>query len=282
MKKLIICGLILYSSASYGKGDTLNCAITAGANISDGNLKNHSYNFAGDLRRIKGKMDWAINPTYKYLISYPYPITTTSTPSKQNEFYMSSHISHRFSQDWKIMLFSEIEHSQLRKENLRYNIGIGPSWKLINTHSISPKTKEERSVLFEISDVVMIDYYESMILYNTLPQRDNLSLRTSLRIKFLCKRGIATFSSIQLFQPSIVTWTKNTNEDIGWADNTNFRSINSLDFRIIGNLCVGVSLDYIYQSYLNYVAKDPAVKQTGIYLSPEDVSFCFYIKYKSK
>jgi len=282
MRKLIICGLILYSSTSYGFGDTLICSIQGGAQLSDGNIKNHSYNVSAEAKGIHKKKDWSIAPSYRYMISYPYPITPTSTPSKQNEFYMVSHISHRFDDKWKVMLFSEIEHSQLRKINLRYNLGIGPSYKLINSKITNSTSGINKTIMLELSDVIMPDYYESLVIANSIPKKDNLSLRTSLRLKFVFTSGSTTITSSQTFQPSLKTWTRNPNEDVGWADNTNFRSLNSADVRIIGGLCFGVSVDYIYQSYLNYIAKDPEVIQSGIYLSPQDISICLYLKYRSK
>ena len=272
MKKLIICGLLLYSSNSYGKGDTLMYSASIGAQYSDGNIKSHSFNAFGELKGLRKKNDWSIAPSYKYLISYPYPILPTSTPSKQNEFYMASHISYRFNSPWKIMVFSEVEHSQLRKINIRYNLGIGPAYKLIQTGN----TK------LEISDVMMLDDYESMVIKNALPEKNNLSLRTSLRLKFIYTNEGVTISSIQTLQPSLVTWTKDPNASVGWADNTNFRSINSIEVRVIAGFCFGLSVDYVYQSYLNYISKDPIVEKSGIYLSPQDISIVFYLKYKSK
>lgn len=277
MKNLILFVLLFIPILSYGKGDTtltksdtLSYFISAGGQIAEGNIKNHSFAFSGELKGITGRKDWSIAPSYKYLVSYPYPITPTSTPSKQNEFYTASNIAHRFDAAWKLVLFSEVEHSQLRKINVRANIGVGPGYKFIHT----------KSTTFEVSNVVMVDYFQSMELKNSIPEKNNKSLRTSLRVKFAYKSEHFVFSSIQIIQPSLVTWTDDPNEFISWSDNTNFRSLNSFDIKAYKNLFFGVSVDYIYQSYLGYIASRPNFVASGIYLSPRDVTLLFNIKYR--
>ena len=184
---------------------------------------------------------------------------------------MNSHLSHHVDSFWRILFFSELEHSQLRKIDIRFNLGIGPSYRLIKTDHI----------FLELSGVILPDLYRSMAITNSLPERNNFCIRTSLRAKFVAKYQNITFTTIQMFQPPIKTWT--SREDyaiVGWSDNTNFRSSNTIDIYILKGLSFGVSFDYIYQSYLSFIAKDPNVENTGIYLSPSDMTLAFYIKYR--
>ena len=270
MKKVFIASL-LFSHSLWGSQDSAKVEIQVGAQFSDGNIMNKTITGGLNIFKKHGKVDWGVNPTYKYMKAYPYPVTSTSTPSLQNEFYMSSHVSYRNDSSWKFLAFSEVEHSRLRRINVRVNTGLGITKKLIHAH---------QSVL-EISGVFLPDYFQTMRIKNTIPERDNLSLRISLRFKFVLKRDNFTISSVQLFQPAIYSVFYNSNtESVGWSDNLNFRSTNSIDFPISKKLSFGASFDWIYQSYLGYLAKDPEVQKTGIYLSPQDRFFSFYLKYK--
>jgi hypothetical protein len=262
---------LLISSTTFAQRDTINLDIQLGAQYSDGNIVNKSVTGAVNLRGRKSKTEWGLNPTYKYMEAYPYPVTSTSTPSRQNEFYMPSHISYRNDSSWKIILFSEVEHSQLRKVQIRLNLGAGVTKKFIRT----------KHVVWELSGVFLPDYFQTMKIKNTITERDNLSFRISVRSKLIIKTERFTVNSIQALQPAIYSIFYNSpDQGIGWSDNLNFRSTNSIDFPVSKALSFGVAADFIYQSYLGYLSQDPGVLKTGIYLSPRDLSFSFYLKYK--
>ena len=78
-----------------------------------------------------------------------------------------SHSKHRL----KFIAFSEQERSFLRKIDLRYDVGAGLGYKIINNKKIS----------FEISGVILPES-------NTYTVKDDdiLSLRFSTRLKFVC------------------------------------------------------------------------------------------------
>ena len=251
--------------------DTLSLALTLGGQISDGNIKNTSINGALEVKGKKKRIDWNISPTYKYLNAYSYPITSASTPTRQNEFYMPSLFSYRVG-DWKIMVFSEYEHSQIRKIQDRIDIGIGPSKKMLTTKAVS----------WDLSGVFLPDFYRSMSIKNAIPQRDNLSLRISVRSKLVIKTLNFTLTSIQIFQPAVYSWFYNSNEPAPeWSNNINLRCTNTIDVPIRKGFSFGIEADLIYQSYLDYLAKDPSIIKSGIYLTPKDTYFSFYLKYKN-
>ena len=268
MKRIFLAIPLLLPFYSFGNNDTLKMSLLAGAQWSDGNIKNESVNGAFDLFFRKNRSDVGSNITYKYLNAYPYPITPTSTPSRQNEFYSNSHFTWRIDKIWKLMAFSELEHSQLRKIEERVNLGAGVSERLISNSG----TK------LDLSEALLPDFWRSMMIKNAMPQRDNISLRISMRIKWIQKIGDLTLSSIQMIQPAIYSWWFREFEP-RWQDNLIFRSTNSIEAPINSHLSMGLEGDLIYQSYLNAIAKDPGVIQSGIYLTPQDTYFSFILKY---
>ncbi len=270
MKKTLLSLALLAPLFSMGASDTLRYSINSGVNLSDGNLKVHSFSLGGELKGISNNRDWSINPSYQYLKTYSYPVTPTSKPVKQNEFYISSNLSYRIGDKWKIIIFSECEHSEIRKIQWRINMGLGPAYKFIRTQTTS----------FDISGVILPDYYLSIQTSGSPYKKDNVSMRLSVRSKFTWKKDPITINSVQIVQPSLRTWTSNQGEYIPWVDNFNIRSVNSMDVKVTGKINMGVQFDLIYQSYLGYLAKQPDFMGKGLYLSPYDYSFIFYIKYK--
>lgn len=270
MKKILLSLLSIVSVNAYADSDTLKYSINAGINLSDGNVKVHSFSLGGELKGISRKRDWSISPSYQYLETFSYPVTPTSKTVRQNEFYVSSSLSYFLGNNFKILIFSEEEHSEIRKIQWRANLGVGTAYKLIK----SPTTE------FHISGVILPDYYLSVQTSGSPYKKDNLSLRVSVRAKFTWKKDPVTINSIQIFQPSLRTWTDKPDEYVPWPDNFNFRSVNNMEVKVTGRISTGIQLNLVYQSYLGYIAKQPDFMAKGLYLSPYDYTFVFFIKYK--
>ena len=263
--------LLFFSLPAIGKQDSIKYSISLAAQFSDGNIKSNSLNGNGSLSGKINRIDWSLEPTYRYLYAYPYPITPISVPVKQDEFYMPSHISYRFKNDWKLIGFSEYEHSQLRKIQHRINLGIGVGKKIISS----------KKIIYELSGVVLPGFYQSMAIKNALPQRNNFSIRISIRSKFIFKADNFLVTSIFIFQPAVYSVYYDNNGPVpGWKDNINIRNTNSIEFPLFKNLFFGVEADWIYQSYLEFISDNLTKKD--FYISPRDLYFSFYIKYKNR
>lgn len=270
MKWMILPILAILPFKGFSSRDTLRGSVNVGINLSDGNLKVHNLSFGGELKGVSEHRDWSINPGYRYLETFSYPITPTSKPVRQNEFYISSNLSYRIGDRMKIIFFSEEEHSEIRRIQWRANIGVGPAYKFI----------KNATTVFDLSCVALPDYYLSIQSSGDPYKKDNLSMRLSVRAKFSWNKDPITINSVQVFQPSLRTWTEDPTEYVPWSDNINVRSINTMDIKVSGRINMGIQFDLIYQSYLGYIASQPAFIAKSLYLSPYDYNFTFFIKYK--
>lgn len=263
----IIClllGILAISLTSFAKTDSLFTSITLGGNYQQGNINNTTITSAGELSGYGRNHFWSILPTYKYLINDLSP--SNASVSKQNELYSVQNYTFRTNQIFKLMVFSEIEHSQIKRIDLRANLGFGAGLKILKTDRLE----------ILASEVMLPDYYKSLLIKLAHPQRDNLSLRMSTRLKIQYKldKNI-TFTSVNLFQPAIYTKTLNYDYNISTNQNTNFRSSNQIDFLIKGGLSMGISIDYLYQTYLQWIQENDKIN-----ISPSDFTAVFYLKYK--
>ena len=262
MKKLLFLFFILFSMKSFAANkDSIIYSTSITGQYLSGNINSSTIGFGGELSGYNKTHYWSVLPTYKYVINNLSPSNTSV--SKQNEFYSSQSYNYRTDKKLKMLLFSEIEHSQVRKIDIRANIGYGIGYRA------SGKNGE-----VSLSEVVLPDYYQSLQIKGSHIQRNNTSIRSSTRLKFVYKINSLTFTSIEMFQPSLYTFDY-SGKSIPNVDNLNFRSTNQFDFLIKGGLSFGLSIDYIYQTYLNYIDKS-----NNLNLSPSDLSLNFYLKFK--
>ena len=229
MYKFLLFSLIALKSFA---NDTLNykCNLMIGGNYTSGNYNNYNIssklNFYSNYRN--NYLD--ININHKYTEIGSIINNDVKYTLKENEKY--SNISYTYNQNfYKLICFNEIEQSYLRKTNLRINLGIGLGVKLIQNNNLH----------LEISEVLLpehVDYYTNNIF----------SLRYSTRLKFIYKKNLFDFSEILLFQPNIFN-----SENVQYTDNLNIRNSLNLDFVVFKNISIGISDEYIYQSYIHFL-----------------------------
>ena len=222
-------------------------------NYSFGNYNFYTIGSKSDIRYKIGNSIFELSTSYKYTKNGI--IKDVNLPSKdsfylkEKEFYnvvSYAHSKHRL----KFIAFSEQERSFLRKIDLRYDIGAGLGYKIIN----------DKKIYFEISGVILPESNTY-----TVKSDDILSLRFSTRLKFICEAKPFRFSNIILYQPSL--WnSKNVDNSL----NLNIRNTTTCDASIYKSISIGLSNDFVLQSYVHYIFPNKR---------SYDNTFTFYIKY---
>jgi len=265
MKKLFTLIFILFSLTAIAQTDSILLSLSGGGEFNSGNVNSSKLNFILELSGYKNNHTWSITPSYKYIENQISP--SNKSTSTQNEFYSVQNYTFQNQKPFKLMLFSELEHSEVKKIDLRANIGFGVGHKLYNKNGVD----------ISISEVILPNYYQNMVFTTPtskigIKNRNNTSIYASTRLKCVYKTGIFTFTSINMIQPSL--YTKDYDGTlIKTNDNINFRSNNTLDFLIKHGFSFGVAYNYDYQSYLNYINRI-----NNLSLSNSDAQFIFYLK----
>jgi Protein of unknown function, DUF481 len=272
MKTIFTFIFCLLSISSFAKSDSLSLNISIGGNYQHGNSNTSTISGSVNLLGFGSNHYWSFSPTWKYVVIDKSP--SVSASSYQNEFYSVQSYNWESQKRIKWLVFSEAEHSQLKKIDVRFNLGGGASCNLIKSKSVE--------VYF--SEAILPDIYQTIpIGVIGIKNRDNMSLRLSSRLKmtYKSKSGVS-FSTIEMFQPSV--WSNDfSGQEIMTKDNTNFRSTNQVDIPINKMISVGFTLDYTYQSYLEWINNqyiDKITKNKPSDLSPSDVTTTFYLKVK--
>ena len=214
-------------------------------NYTSGNYNNYTLGSKLDLRLNVKNSSFELASSIRYT---EYDPGNSSFQLKENEKYNVISYSHYWKK-LKLLCFSEQEKSYLRKVDNRYSIGVGIGYKFI----------ESKTTKFEISEVILpeqVNYINSA--YNIT------SLRYSTRIKFIYTENRFKFSTINLIQPSL--WNS---KDVDYTNNFNIRSSTTFDFAIIKELSIGLSNDFIIQTYVSKIF--PAKRSY-------DNSITFYLK----
>ncbi len=247
MKRILLFILLIPSLLS--AQDTISGAVAAGGQILAGNFRTYGFNASTDWNGRHLKHNWDIAPMFRY--------TNNSGVLREREFYSTESYFYRFSPNAKVLVFSEQEHSWLRKTLFRGNLGVGLSYKFIHSKLLT----------IEASEAILPDFYLSL----TIVKRDNFAIRPSTRLKIRIESYPLRFETINMVQPEILGWELSGHYAlIDQRDNINFRSITTLDIAIKKGFSVGGRLDFIYQTYPHLVATN---------IQPYDLSFVFYLKY---
>jgi hypothetical protein len=254
IKYFFIALFLFLNSLLFSQTDSSKLKIEASlaGNATVGNFGSQALILRNNLEWNFKKLELSWSP--KFQISQ---ISTNGVYKlREREIYSTFSLTGR-NKNWKLLFFNEIEHTYLRKIDLRTSLGLGFGKKLI-------KNKE---IELDISEVLLPEFTISQFG----KQYDNLALRSSTRLKFVWTKNIFKFSSITLFQPSLLTY-KNGGQFIEFKDNINLRNVNNIEINPMKWVSFGVGNEIIYQSYPNYV--DPLIK-------PIDWIFFFSIKYKN-
>ena len=264
MKKILTILLFLISLNCFSQKDsticnrdTLHFNILVGGQLTAGNFNNFGFSASSDLRKVHKRDFWSVSPSFR-ITMLKSSSTSKSYQKKELEFYSNQSYERKYDK-WKFILFSEIEHSYLRKVKFRTDIGIGGGYQFINN----------KRVLIDLTEVILPDFYISDTM-----SRDNFTLRSSTRLKFILRLDPVTISSINLFQPELCGWDFLNGHIINPADNINFRSTTTIDVMIKRGFSIGGKLDYIYQTYPHFISENSVVK-----ISPYDIVTSVYIKW---
>jgi hypothetical protein len=249
MKRLLLL-VLLFPSLHLFSQDTLSGSLSAGGQVLAGNFRMYTLNFATDIRGHRLRHDWDVSPMFRY--------TKNTGVLREREAYSTEAYFYRFAANVKFLVFSEQEHSWLRKTLFRANLGAGFSYKFVKT----------KVLLIEGSEAILPDFYLSL----TNDRRDYFAVRPSTRLKIRVEYYPLRFETVNMVQPEIVGWAMSGHYDIiDPRQNVNFRSITTLDVAIKKGFSIGTRLDFIYQTYPHLV--DATIR-------PYDLTFIFYVRYQ--
>lgn len=235
MKKILFVSLIFLSLSVFSN---INKSISLGTNLNFGNLNSFNLNLQSSLSQDSGKLDWNINPNFSF--------TMIKNDSKfqlyERETFLTTSISKKIN-NWKIMTFSDIENSYLRKIIFRFSGGFGVGYDIIQTDKLR----------FNISEVLMPEIY---ISENS--SKNITTIRPSTRFKLKWNSKV-NFESVTYFQPPL--WTSN---QIRFKDNINFRTLNTFDFPVFKYLSLGLQLNIHLFTLPNYFNPDIKISDTNL------------------
>ena len=249
MKKLIILIGIILMSINLQAQDTAKykADMSLGLNLSGGNNPFYGGNIKTGYSYEKGPWEFGVNPSF--LLNYASVDETTRLVRREG--YTTASLSRTLDQRWKILFFSEADHSYIRKINLRYSGGIGPGYKF-----------ESKKWELQLSEVLLTEGLSS----ENSAVINYFVLRASSRVKIGIKTKYGTLSSVTVVQPALYT-----NQGIGLNKHFILRSQNKIEVNVTKTTTVGFNYDANYQSY-------PAYLNTSV--KPFDWNTSFFLLFK--
>lgn len=247
MKRLLLY-IVCMMSVVTSYGQKMNTSVSLGGSYTGGNFNSYLLNSQISIGQDTTKLAWNIAPTFTYGKIY----RNNKWDINQRESYMVSSLSYR-RDSHRIIAFSEIENSYLRKIDFRGSIGLGYGYGWSNK-------KGNFKVL--VSEAIVPETYQSDIYVN----RNLNTLRLSTRIK-LEYSGKVKITSISLVQPSL--WN---DKSVSFENNINARFNNNLDVPINKNLLIGLQLNAFVSTFSTFVDSD---------VKPFDYNFVLLLKYKN-
>jgi hypothetical protein len=250
---LLILLFIFNSNIGISQSDSLNFKIdlNLGGNVNVGNFTTYNLIF-----RTDNEFRWKQNEiVFSPKFHYSEILTNGRLSLREREFYVNYGFTKR-SDKWRTILFGELEHTFLRKIDLRTSFGVGFGKKIFKNKYFE----------IDVSEVILPELTISDFGKNY----DNFAIRASTRLKFIWEREPFKVSSITIFQPSLYTM-RNGGIQVPLIDNISARSLNNFEVSISKPLSFGVGNEVIIQTYSYYL--NPTVM-------PIDWMISFFIKYK--
>lgn len=230
MKKLLM--LLLLCTNIYAQ-DTIQTKtsfdVSLGLMMNGGNNPLYGGSIKPSFSHESTKWEYAINPNFMM----NYASVDDKISLVRREGYLVTTVFNKHDK-WKLGAISEVEHSFLKKIDIRFNAGMGPSFKLV-------KNKE-----FELSfsEYILVEG----VKVTDMNMNNYVSVRTSSRIKVFYTRKSFTLSSINLIQPVIYT-----NQEVSTANMFIFRTTNKVDFNVAKSVALGIQIDGRYDAYPTYL-----------------------------
>jgi|GEM_PF-3936457 len=234
MKKISFLTILTLLSIAGVSQSKSKDTFTIGGSYQDGNNKQYSIITQLNLFNDSSKLRWDINPSYSFIESSD---AKNNWIRKADEKNVSGTLSYKWD-GMKFIAMGEAEQSYIKKIDIRYSLGAGMSFNVINKKNIN----------LTFSEAIMPERYVSST--NTLMNLTSVS--ASSRIKFVWNSGVKV-SMVVLAQPSI--WSQS-----GVSGANNFDMQGNLKFEIPLYKKLSLSLINIFNesTYATYV--NPSVK----------------------
>jgi hypothetical protein len=203
--------------------------LAAGLNMNGGNNPFYGATFKLTHSKETGPWEFSFTPTF----NLAYASIGESPKLTRREGYCATSVQHNLGKEWKVLGFSEVDHSFIRKIDARWNAGggVGRKWAF-------------KKLEIGLSEVFL---GEGLSINN--PAVDNyFVIRSSTRAKFEYKTSFGSISSISFIQPALYT-----NQGIGLNNHFILRSQNKLSISTSETTSVGITYDVNYQSYPAYL-----------------------------
>lgn len=239
-KILITLLLSLMLMMSYGQFRT-NTSL--GGNYNNGNSGLFLTTMQSDIHFDSTKFHPSIQPYF----CYSEVKSSGQWVTKQRESYLATSFYSKY-KDYNLYLFTDVENSLLKQFNIKASVGFGIG-----------KYIKYKNTFTSTSIALMPEYYSSFT------NRTEKSLRLSFRVHYNVSSKV-NFNTVTLIQPAILM-----DPFIGYGNNFNFRSTNSLTYPITNNLSIGCQVLVATSTLSTYTV--PALK-------PTDLTTSFIIIYK--
>lgn len=230
--------------------------------ISGGNSNRQLFSTSETFVYTKGKTTLSTNP------SFVYGTTGNNNKVAETEYFQTLSYNYHLSEKSKLMIFSDIDHSNLRSIYLRTSFGEGYLYKIL----------DKKNLRLDVSEAFMMEKTQTLkdsLALNLFSAR--LSTRVRLNLKI---RDNVHISLISLIQPSIAQFFINdVNKNISPKDNFLSRSTFLVEFSLFKNLTFVTNISYIVETYSNYLTKENIKLLRPL---PVDYNIQFGLKYKTK
>lgn len=203
--------------------------------------------------------------------SFTYGNKGADNTIAETEYFQTLSFKCSISNTSKIMIFSDIEHSNLRSIFLRYDLGEGYLRKII----------DKNGIMFDVSEAIMMEKTQTLQWNNAY---DLATTRLSTRIRFNAKikTKLSTIhvGLVSLIQPAVEQFFLNDRtRSIALKDNFSSRTTLNIDQPITETLSFTIAFNYIVETYSHYLSEN---SNSVIFSQPIDYSFVVGFKYKSK
>ena len=250
MRKVIL-GLLLMSNTTFAQ-DTTKFASTYQLSglISGGNSNRKLISTNETFVYNKGKTTLSTNLNFTY--------GSNNNKVLEKEYFQTISYGHYLSERSKIIVFGDLENSNLRSVSFKAAFGEGYLYKIVN----------QKNILLDVSEAFMME--KTKIRNNDI--LDLYSIRLSTRIRFNAKLGSYRISFVSLIQPSIKQILLNDRDNhISLKDNFSSRTTLTAEQILYKNLSFAVTCNYIVETYSKFIAKQTA-----------DYNIQFGLKYTTK
>lgn len=261
MRKLYkVIGLLLVSNAVFAQDTTkfvgtyqLNGIVSGGNSSRKLISTNETFVYNSCKTTLSTNLNFTYGSNNKILL--------------EKEYFQTISYGYHLSEKSKVIIFGDLEHSNLRSISFRGSFGEGYLYKIVNTNSI----------LFDVSEALMV---ERTSVKNT-DSFDLFTGRLSTRIRLNVSSGLFRLAFVSLVQPSIKQFFLNDGERfITGKNNFSARTSLTVEQTLYKGVTFGLTFNHIIETYSNYLSIHTQNRISR--LLPTDYNIQFGIKYTNK